>query len=122
MTAKPQPNAMTIQPPFSAFERASRTAATTPSPRRTSSAVPMISAGMMSTTLLSPPTGGAFGTDGTRWRPYDACRRSSTNASVGGGWHGGGVSLVRGGLLGEERLELGDHDVTVRIRVDRAPE
>ena len=47
MTAMPHPNVMTIQPLFSALDFASRTAATTPSPNRTRSPVPIHSAPMM---------------------------------------------------------------------------
>src|SRR5215211_2627405 len=47
MTAIPHPNAMTIQPEFWALDLLSRTAATTPSPKRISSPVPMISQPMM---------------------------------------------------------------------------
>src|SRR4051812_34823377 len=65
MTPKPHPKVITIQPEFSAFDLARRTAATTPSPRRISSMVPMISAGMMSTRLLSPPPGEHLGQAGT---------------------------------------------------------
>src|SRR5688572_2074326 len=49
----PQPHVMTIQPLCCAFDCASSTAATTPSPSKIRSAVPMISAGKMST--CSPP-------------------------------------------------------------------
>ena len=49
ITAMPQPKVMTIQPAFSALERLSRTAATTPLPRRIRSAVPMTSAPKMLT-------------------------------------------------------------------------
>src|SRR5690242_10826715 len=117
MTPNPQPNVMTIQPEFSAFDLASRMAATTPSPRMISSAVPMISAGMMSTTLLSPPPGGASGTAGTsatlvlrtavRQRPL--CGRRTG-------------CIVDRRLLREEGLQLRHDDLTVRIRVDRATE
>ena len=51
----PQPNVMTIQPLFCAFDCASSTAATTPSPSKIRSAVPMTSAGKMSTCLSSSP-------------------------------------------------------------------
>src|SRR5215468_2635865 len=47
MTAKPQPNVMTIQPEFWALDLFSRTAATTPSPKRIRSAVPIVSPPMM---------------------------------------------------------------------------
>src|SRR3712207_372319 len=121
MTARPQPKAITIHPLFSAFDRASRTAATNPSPRRISSAVPMISAGMMSTTLHSPPTGGAR--DRRNWaRIYVAGQGSSTSASSRGGWQGGGAREIGRRLRGEEGLELRDDHLTVRIRVDRSAE
>ena len=44
MTAMAQPNVMTIQPLFCALDWLSKTAATTPSPSRISSAVPITSA------------------------------------------------------------------------------
>ena len=47
MTAMPQPHVMTIQPEFWALDLLSRTAATTPSPKRIRSAVPTISQPMM---------------------------------------------------------------------------
>ena len=47
MTAMPHPKVMTIQPEFSAFDLASSTAATTPSPSRIRIPVPMISDGTM---------------------------------------------------------------------------
>src|SRR5947209_19975467 len=55
MTAKPQPNVMTIQPEFCAFDLLRSTAATTPSPRRIRIAVPIHSEPMMlkSLSLLS---------------------------------------------------------------------
>ncbi len=53
MTAKPQPNAITIQPGFCAFDLFSSTAATTPSPNRIRSAVPIVSAPIM---LKSSPS------------------------------------------------------------------
>ena len=43
VTANAQPAVMTIQPPFWPFDLLSSTLATTPSPSRTSNAVPMIS-------------------------------------------------------------------------------
>ena len=46
ITAKPQPVAMTIQPAFWAFDLCSKTAATTPSPKRTNIIVPRVSASM----------------------------------------------------------------------------
>src|ERR1019366_7634987 len=56
-TAKPHPMVMTIQPEFWALGRASRTPATTPSPRRISAPVPRTSAKNFSTMLLSFSTG-----------------------------------------------------------------
>src|ERR671915_282490 len=54
-TASPHPNAMTIHPPFWAFEWLSNTAATTPSPKRIRIPVPTISATkMLSIFPLSP--------------------------------------------------------------------
>ena len=47
MTAMPHPKVMTIHPEFSAFDLASTTAATTPSPSRINIPVPMISDGTM---------------------------------------------------------------------------
>jgi hypothetical protein len=43
----PHPNVMTIQPEFWALDLLSRTAATTPSPKRIRSAVPIVSHPMM---------------------------------------------------------------------------
>src|ERR1700753_1961501 len=59
MTAKPQPNVMTIQPEFCALLLLRSTAATTPSPRRIRSAVPIHSDPMMlkSLSLLSSTYG-----------------------------------------------------------------
>src|SRR5215207_7864554 len=53
-TAIPHPNVITIQPAFSAFERASRTPATTPSPNKISIPVPISSAVKIS---MTPPSG-----------------------------------------------------------------
>ena len=47
MTPKPQPKVMTIHPEFWALEWFNSTAATTPSPNRIRSAVPIVSAPMM---------------------------------------------------------------------------
>ena len=47
MTAKPHPRAITIQSAFCTFDLFSSTAATTPSPNRIRSAVPIVSAPIM---------------------------------------------------------------------------
>ena len=48
-----------------------------------------------------------------------AARRESSTATSYCSWSCG---FVDASLLGEERFELRDDDVTVRIRVDRAPD
>ena len=58
MTPKPQPKVMTIQPLFWALELVSSTAATTPSPSRIRSAVPIVSAPMMLTKPYLQSSGG----------------------------------------------------------------
>src|ERR1700751_468915 len=71
-TAIAHPKVMTIQPEFSAFDLASSTAATTPSPRRIRTAVPMISPPMMlkwdlgrtSTTAPMTPNSGLLSSNG----------------------------------------------------------
>ena len=61
MTAMPHPQVITIQPEASAFDLASTTAATTPSPSRISNAVPMISANDAHTASVFPPKTEAAG-------------------------------------------------------------
>ena len=79
MTPMPQPKVMTIQPEFWALEWFSSTAATTPSPNRIRSAVPIVSAPMMlkRTPLLEQTKNGDPGA--TLERPY-----SGRSAQVNG--------------------------------------
>jgi hypothetical protein len=83
MTAMPHPKVMTIQPEFWALDLFNRTPATTPSPKRTRMAVPIVSAPMMlnETPLLERKL---FGTPARPWSdPIRGALRKSTESVQG---------------------------------------